>query len=123
MAYYYSIRGWLEVFSMNDFLKLTTIISSFKQRYEKHNHFELYIKGWCWINEPINWTKYVFYGADVMKDGIDLFNEIINELNINIHELVGNFHVEGEDGEHASLITIKDGVINHKPTHSITIDG
>lgn len=64
-----------------------------------------YLKGWCWTPEPLNWTKYVFYGADVQKNGVRLLEQTLGRLTcIPEIELDGYFKMDGEESDAESVV-------------------
>lgn len=98
MAYYYSLRGWLEIEPEN-FSNVVHTIKSLRQQYENDPKFLLYLKGWCWNEANINWTRYFFYGADVTEDGLKFFKNMLSRFAETGLNLSGYFHAQGEDGE------------------------
>jgi len=98
MAYYYSLRGWLEV-EPDGFSQMVQVFQSLQQRCEKDPKLSLYLKGWCWSDTPINWTRYLFYGADVSEEGLRFFKEVLSQIAHCGLNLSGYFHAQGEDGE------------------------
>lgn len=107
IAYYYSLRGWLEIEPEN-FLNVIEMIKSLQKRYENHSKFSLYLKGWCWSETNINWTHYLFYGADVTEEGLEFFKNMLADLANNGLKLSGYFHAQGEDGERNYLYKLLD---------------
>lgn len=63
-AYFSSVRGWLEVESDN-FASAIAVVKSLQSSYPKNTKIALYLQDWCWQETPVNWTRYLFYGADV----------------------------------------------------------
>ena len=98
MAYFYSVRGWLEV-EPNKFASVIDVIQSLQASYPKDTKIGLYLQGWCWNEYPVNWTRYLFYGADVTEDGLELFKQTLNKLIAMKSNLSGHLHAQGEDGE------------------------
>ncbi|MCP4349973.1 MAG: hypothetical protein GY795_31210 [Desulfobacterales bacterium] len=76
MAYFFSLRGWLEV-EPDKFDCVTEVIKSLKKKYSKDTKFGLYIQGWTWSESAVNWTRYLFYGADVTYEGLEFFQDIL----------------------------------------------
>lgn len=104
MGYYYSVRGWLEL--DEDFLaKVDETLEGMRKEASDDPVLLTYLKGWCWNPEPLNWTKYVFYGADVQQNGVRLLEETLARLTlIPGIELDGYFKVDGEEGESESIV-------------------
>ncbi|WP_407883462.1 hypothetical protein [Scytonema sp. NUACC26] len=107
MAYFYSIRGWLEV-EPDNFASVTGLIQSLQASYLKDTKIGLYLQGWCWNSQPVNWTQYVFYGADITEDGLELFKDTLSKLITLKGNLSGYFHAQGEDGEKNFVYRVVD---------------
>ncbi|MDJ0736317.1 MAG: hypothetical protein QNJ47_20010 [Nostocaceae cyanobacterium] len=107
MAYFYSLRGWLEV-EPDNFASVVEVIKSLKESYSTNTKKGLYLQGWCWNEQPINWTSYIFYGADVTEEGLDLFQDTLNKLIRLKLNLSGYFHAQGEDGEKNLIYQVTD---------------
>ncbi|MGK4008666.1 hypothetical protein WMF31_39025 [Sorangium sp. So ce1036] len=110
MSYFYSVRGWLEM-SPEAFPDVISIISTMRVRWGDDEKAQLYMKGWCWSGEPINWTRYVFYGADVTEEGLVMLRCVLSEMVLLGLDLSGYFHVQGEDGEKMAILRIEDDVL------------
>lgn len=113
MAYYYSLRGWLEV-EPESFDNLIKVIKSWQSSHPKDTKIGLYLQGWCWGETPINWTRYLFYGADVTEEGLELFEDTINKLIVMQLNLSGCFHAQGEDREKNFIYYIDEDKLNRK---------
>lgn len=113
MAYFYSLRGWLEVEPEN-FDKLVTVVKAIQSRYSESTKQGLYLRGWCWQETPINWTRYLFYGADVTEEGLLLFEKTLDELTAIGLNISGYFHIQGEDGEKNLIYEVFDDYLNKK---------
>ncbi len=107
MAYFYSLRGWLEV-ETDSFARATAIIESLQKEHPKDTKLGLYLQGWCWSEKSINWTQYLFYGADVTEEGLELFQSTLSKLTAMKLNLSGYFHAQGEDGERNQTYKITD---------------
>lgn len=107
MAYFYSIRGWLEV-ELESFASVIDVVKSLQESYPKDTKIGLYLQGWCWNEHPVNWTRYLFYGADVTEDGLELFKETLNKLIAMKLNLSGHFHAQSEDGERNLIYQVTD---------------
>src|SRR5205823_1771330 len=68
-----------------------------QQTYPEDSQARLYLKGWCWINDRINSTHYLFYGADVRIEGLDLFETVLDAIGALGYQVDGFFHAQGED--------------------------
>ncbi|HET9493303.1 MAG TPA: hypothetical protein VFR15_03655 [Chloroflexia bacterium] len=98
MSYYYGLRGWLEM-SHADFPQVRDRLVELQGKYTEDEQFSLYMKGWCWINNEISFTHYVFYGADVRLAGLDLLESVLTDLTGLGRRIRGYFHAQGEDLE------------------------
>jgi hypothetical protein len=107
MAYFYSIRGWLEV-EPEKFNNAIDVVKSLQASYPKDTKTGLYLQGWCWNKQPVNWTCYLFYGADVTEEGLDLFKETLNRLIAMKLNLSGYFHAQGENGKRNLIYQVTD---------------
>jgi hypothetical protein len=97
MAYYYSLRGWIEV-EPEHFNRVVEAITRLRRLQPTETKEGLYLKGWTWSDAPVNWTGYVFYGADVTAEGLLWLRATLQELaRLGLH-LSGFFHAQGEDG-------------------------
>ncbi len=120
MAYYYSIRGWLEVDHEN-FLQIAETLKFLQSNYSESAKFKLYMKGWCWQDNPINWSRYIFYGADVTVEGLNLLENVLNKIIGMRLKISGYFHAQGEDGDKSFAYQIVDDILSIKET-SVLID-
>jgi hypothetical protein len=63
---------------------------------------------------PINFAgcrdrlRYLFYGADVTEEGLELFEDTLNKLLGLKFNLSGYFHSQGEDGERNFIYQVTD---------------
>lgn len=103
MSNYISIKGWLEC-EYDDIKSIKSIISEYElnSSYDTLIDYDirkLYNKGWHFQEEVINWTSYIFYGADIKKYCLKFIrDEITNIVKIN-NEIEGRFFIDDEDGE------------------------
>jgi hypothetical protein len=111
MAYFYSLRGWLEV-APEQFETAVKVLKSLRENQTNGTKFNLYAGGWCWNDAPINWTRYLFYGADVTADGLEWFRLTLEQLTDLHLELTGYFHAQGEDGENSFIYQVQEDVLN-----------
>jgi len=107
MAYYYSVRGWLEI-DPDNYDGIMKEIADMKIRVAHDSKLANYAKGWCWSESPINWTRYVFYGADITDEGVKWFESALRDIARLKLKVDGYFQVQGEDGEKNSLYKIMD---------------
>lgn len=107
MAYFYSIRGWLEIEPEN-FASVIDVVKSLQASHPKDTKIGLYLQGWCWNETPVNWTRYLFYGADVTEDGLELFENTLDKILAMKLNFSGHFHAQGEDGERNLVYQVTD---------------
>lgn len=107
MAYFYSLRGWLEI-EPHHLSKIIDIIQTIKTNYHDQPQKLLYLQGWQWQEQTINWTAYIFYGADVKIEGLNLFEMILNKLISLNFNLSGYFEAQGEDEQKILTYKITD---------------
>ncbi|NJK37949.1 MAG: hypothetical protein HC835_07690 [Oscillatoriales cyanobacterium RM2_1_1] len=123
MAYFYSVRGWLEV-EPEQFERLIAVVQWIQSDQSQSSEKALYAAGWCWQTTLINWRCYVFYGAEMQGSGLVFFQEMLDwaiAANLN---LSGYFHARGEDGcrnqayritqDHLQIIKL-EGLIPENP--------
>ena len=110
MAYYYSFRGWLEV-EPDNFSRIIEVVRSQQASHAKNSKLGLYSQGWCWSENPINWTRYLFYGADLTKEGLDFFQELLETITRMGLYVSGYFHAQGEDGEENVVYKVVDDML------------
>jgi hypothetical protein len=110
MAYYYSFRGWLEVEPEN-FSRVIEAVRLQQASHAKNSKLALYSQGWCWSETPINWTRYLFYGADLTKEGLDFFQKLLEGITGMGLNVSGYFHAQGEDGEENIVYKIVDDML------------
>ena len=121
MGHYISIRGWLEC-PESQIQKVKGIITSFVEKAEDYgltkDGAEMYNKGWQIPDGHINWTYYMFYGADIRIQQLDYIRDQIIALTDNIYEVDGEYmdYIEGifdlEDDEEAVFLTWKTRNVN-----------
>lgn len=94
MGYFYSVRGWLEINEEME-LPLRQLIDLARDKnYGVEialDKVEFYLKGWIIPESYVNWTKYVFYGADVRFDGVRFLKEHLKEIAENIYSIDGEY--------------------------------
>jgi hypothetical protein len=110
MSYFYGLRGWLEI-DEDDFLSITSLLENLQSNHSITTKTGLYLQGWNWSNPIINWTKYIFYGADVTEEGLTLFEDTISKLLALNLNLDGYFEAEGEDKEVTIVYRIMDNIL------------
>jgi hypothetical protein len=68
---YVSIRGWLEC-DEQQLAAIRAIITAHDEGF--------YSNGWGTPRRHINWTHYLFYGADIRESELDWFREQVQEI-------------------------------------------
>lgn len=112
MANYISIKGWLEC-EYDDINLIKSIISeyAFKKSYDTLMDYDirtLYNKGWHFQEEVINWTSYIFYGADMKKYCLKFIKDELFAIAKVNDAIEGLFFIDDEEGE-SILWKISDG--------------
>ncbi len=107
MAYYYTVRGWIEA-DAESYLSLKKSLQKKEQLHPNDDVYQLYMKGWVLNEHEINWTRFMFYGADVTQKGIDLLYDIINDFINQKLGISGYFQIQGEDELTCSVLKISN---------------
>ena len=98
------------------------MLKSLKKQYESEPKLSLYLKGWCWSETHVNWTRYLFYGADVTEEGLTFFKNMLLILANTGLKLSGYFHAQGEDGEKNYLYKmVDDNVSLEESIHNLEV--
>ena len=125
MGHYISIRGWLEC-PESQIGKIREIIESFVLKAGKYGLTEegakMYNLGWHIPDTHINWTHYIFYGADIRIQCTDYIKDQVKEISETIYEIDGEFtdYTEGifdlddEENEVSISWLVKDQNIEEK---------
>ncbi|MCY9784612.1 hypothetical protein KIK06_11990 [Nocardiopsis sp. EMB25] len=71
MGVYVAVRGWLEC-DEKQLVAVREVISSHEDGHHSH--------GWGLPRQHVNWTRYVFYGADVRASALDGLVEQMREI-------------------------------------------
>ncbi|WP_251096401.1 hypothetical protein [Streptomyces sp. Caat 7-52] len=71
MGVYVSVRGWLEC----DKTQLAAVQEVISTHADEH-----YSNGWSTPRQQVNWTHYIFYGADIRESALDWFTNQITEI-------------------------------------------
>jgi hypothetical protein len=128
MSHFTSVRGWLQIFSdtTGDVMR---IISDFNERARDYGvsreSADLYMEGWVARKKHINWSSYLFYGADVRTEALPFFESLLREiaekanyqLNNDIFYPRGVFHIDNEDNEQTVIWKISGGHFEKKVTN------
>lgn len=112
MALYASIRGWVEVgeeeySSVKQYIETYTPTNEYSLTREQ---ISLYMKGWNFQKETINWTYYFFFGADIQIHGLKYFKDLLESLCKKFDELEGFFLVSEEGNyDHQKVWKFSEG--------------
>jgi hypothetical protein len=120
MGRYAQVRGWIEA-SDEVIPAVAAVISAAPATHaslpEQAEAIALYQGGWH-IGPVINWTRYVFFGADVTSNYVDAYLSIVTALAQLQDEdgeyPVGLFYVDVEDGPSMSW-RVADGQVMETP--------
>ena len=110
MGYYVSVRGWLEIDKQMEPVIRRLIDLAQKKVSDfglTSDEASLYLEGWIIPESYINWTKYIFYGADVRMEGMKFLKEHFKEIAENVwlvdgeitDYVTGLFSIDDEDGQ------------------------
>jgi hypothetical protein len=101
MGSFYHVRGWLET-SFELVPQFKEIVQRFNYNYIKYGLSDrqavLYQKGWHFPEYPINYTSYIFYGAEVKSD--DYIKDQIIDIIQSCEEIDGLFYFDYEGDYH-----------------------
>lgn len=117
MANYASVKGWLACEEED-----VKLIKNLIKKYELNTDYDiimdsdirkLYNKGWHFQETAINWTSYVFYGADIKSYCLNFIkDELIDIIKIN-EEMEGVFFIDTEEDDKI-IWKISDGELLEK---------
>jgi hypothetical protein len=114
MSKFISIRGWIEC-DKEYIPKIKDIISYFSKEYSKYpieqETKDLYQKGWNIPADTINWTAYIFYGADIREYNSDFIKDEITAIAESNKEIEGYFFVDDDEGEKKLYWRVYNGKI------------
>ena len=123
MGHYVSIRGWMDC-PDDQLPEIKNIIRSYEGRAADYGltkeGAEMYNLGWIIPEEHINWTHYIFYGADIRIQYLDFIGDQIRELAEKIYEIDepytdrmnGRFDIDDEMEELKFIWQIIEGDFN-----------
>lgn len=96
------------------------MLQKLKSNKNQNPQESLYNQGWCWQEMPINWTSYIFYGADVTAEGLMLFETNLQKLTALNLDVSGYFHSQGEDGQQNLIYRITNDIIAKQTEQILT---
>lgn len=112
MSRYVSIRGWLEC-DGEDIPGLKEIVNNYSKNWSKFGMTQeirtLYQKGWRFPSDSINWTNYLFYGADLKSYFAEYIKDQLSTMATTNHEIEGVFYIDDEDREEKIIWKIDGG--------------
>ncbi|MEN1988185.1 hypothetical protein [Paenibacillus hubeiensis] len=101
MGKYVSVRGWLEC-DEQTVHEVRKIRDDYTEKYNDtlldKSKLEMYQSGWTFPETQINWTAYVFYGADIREYYLDFMRKQLSEMAA-ISDITGYFLIDDHDGE------------------------
>ncbi|NLV74424.1 MAG: hypothetical protein GXY52_07055 [Chloroflexi bacterium] len=131
--YIYAVRGWLELSWPDEEVEgvdetaeqhaakvarihelLTSTATAIELADRGTPGEKRYRAGWCWPQDDLGGTEYVFFGGDVGEPAVVL-NQVREVIAIDPF-VDGYFSVEGEDGEQVRQWLIKSGKIYSRRT-------
>ena len=100
MGHYVSVRGWIECDKSN-FSAIEKVIDKYRMDFLKYSISqeiaELYQKGWQIPKDVINWTAYVFYGADIRQYNLDFIKDQIIEIGKIDEDIRAYFFIDDDE--------------------------
>lgn len=120
MGTYVSIRGWIEC-TEEQLPRIKSIIASFVDKAEYYRlesgKAEMYNQGWVIPETHINWTHYIFYGADIRIQYLSYIRDQLNTLTKEVTRLSGDdteylngvFHIGHEEGYEIYIWKLSNG--------------
>jgi hypothetical protein len=100
MARYYSVRGWLEC-AHEDIPKVHELISSYWATAAESPVFasstDLYRGAWVFPETKINWTGFVYFGADIRAEFLDFVRDCLLLISRSNLDVDGYFHIDDEE--------------------------
>lgn len=120
MGTYISVRGWIAC-REESIPQIKAVISSFIDKAGDYgfdaSRAEMYNQGWVIPDTHINWTHYIFYGADIriqrlsyIKDQLKALSKEVSHSEFGMtNYLSGIFHADHEDGIEGYIWKLSDG--------------
>ena len=133
MGHFVSVRGWLEIDKQMEpgVLKLVKHFSENAPTFGiTSEEGEFYLQGWVFPEKHINWTKYIYYGADVRVRGLDFLKEHFKEIaekiwlmDTEIKDYVTGFiFVDDESGKPFLFWKLEEGKLTEVNKYKISHD-
>ncbi|WP_146138290.1 hypothetical protein [Chamaesiphon polymorphus] len=99
MATFISVRGWLATeFELIESFK--AIACKFELMHNKYlltkEQAQLYQKGWLFPHQRINWSSYIFFGADLKFGAEEYIKDQIMEMMEISEEIEGLFYFDDD---------------------------
>lgn len=112
MAHYVSITGWVSVDS-EDIEPIKKVIAVFVEECEKFEidkgRAKAYSNGWCFQEESVRWSRYVFFGADINSEDIEFIKKQVRKIAELNDEITGKFFVEDVENTFVENWKTEDG--------------
>ncbi len=99
MGRYVSIKGWLacEYEQVSVVKQEIEKVAKRASEYTLDNEIaERYLSAWQFPTSPLNWTSYIFFGADVRSRALNFIQEQIRSGISVAQEIEGEFFVDQE---------------------------
>ncbi len=128
MGHFTSVRGWLQLFSdtTSDVMRIISDFNEHAPDYGiSHESADLYMGGWVAREKHINWSSYIFYGADVRTEALPFFESLLRVIaekatfhaDDDVFCARGVFHIDDEDNEQTTIWKISGGHFEKKVTN------
>ena len=127
MANYSSICGWLQV-SSNMSIEIERIVRAFKPRALEYGlsseQADLYLQGFLFQRQQINWSSFVFYGAEIQTSAIRFMEDLVKEIAETVLDRDGDyadyprglFHVDDENEDAMIVWLVAHGKFDKQTT-------
>jgi hypothetical protein len=117
MGHFTQIRGWLET-EFERVPQFKEIVRIFDKDYSRYvlddRQAELYQSGWHFPDRLLNWTSYIFYGADVRSIGEDYVKDQIIAMARLFNDTNGLFYFDDDEGNYPITWKISDSKIKEE---------
>lgn len=127
MGTYISIRGWIEC-REEQITLIREVIALFVSKAERYGFdaqcAAMYNQGWVIPETHINWTHYIFYGADIRIQRLDYVRDQLKTLSHDVvwteedetGYLAGIFHADHDEGTERYIWTLANGQFHEVAT-------
>jgi len=117
MATYYTVRGWIE--TTNDYIDdlKSVIMYSMDSSELSKEQISLYKDGWVFPKNIINWSSFIFFGADVQYAGVVAIRNALLAITRNIPEIDAYFLITDEERLQEETVRIIDSKFIESDAH------